>query len=128
MSVGRGVLRRVLVVDDHAVNRELAIAFAEELGWLTVAVEDGRGALGAVQSQDFDAILLDINMPGMSGLEVLGALRAEVATRDLWVIAYTAHALPDEVGGLIERGFDAVLVKPISMERIASELARAAGR
>ncbi len=128
MRVGREVLRRVLVVDDHAVNRELAIAYAEELGWLTVAVEDGRGAIEAAQAQDFGAVLLDINMPGMSGLEVLGALRAEAATRDLWVIAYTAHALPEEVDGLIERGFDAVLVKPISMARIADELARAEGR
>ncbi|MCB1917855.1 MAG: response regulator [Rhodocyclaceae bacterium] len=113
-----------MIVDDHSVNREVAKAYVEVLGWSALGVTSGEEALAALEREPFDAMLLDINMPGLSGIEVLRALRADPRTREQWVIAYTAHALSDELGRLLELGFDGVLVKPIELDQIQTELAR----
>lgn len=116
--------RRALIVDDHGVNREVAKAYVEVLGWSALDVNSGEEALAALGRESFDAMLLDINMPGLSGLEVLRSLRSNPRTCNQWVIAYTAHALSDELGRLLDQGFDGVLVKPIELDQIQAELAR----
>jgi CheY-like chemotaxis protein len=88
--------RRILVVDDNAINRRLAMAFVKRLGFVTEEVEDGASALAKLASSPFDVVFLDISMPGMSGEEVLARLRADPSFSGLHIIAYTAHALPEE--------------------------------
>lgn len=115
--------RRILVVDDNAINRRLAMAFVKRLGFVTEEVEDGASALAKLASSPFDVVFLDISMPGMSGEEVLARLRADPRFSGLHIIAYTAHALPEEKQRLIDAGFDDLLIKPISLKAVELALA-----
>ena len=119
---------RLLIVDDNLINRQLAQAFAEMLGWDSAEVDSGETALEVVSREAFDAILLDISMPGISGVEVLTALRADARHAGQWILACTAHALPEETEQLVQAGFDRVLVKPITIEQLEAALAPAMAR
>lgn len=117
---------RLLVVDDNPVNRKLACAFAARLGWKTEEVESGEKALERLAASPVDLVLLDISMPGLSGEQVLERLRASPGLRELRVVAYTAHALPDEQRRLLSVGFDGLLIKPITLQALTDVLAAAA--
>ncbi len=123
MSDSSAARKRVLVVDDNAINRRLAGAFVNRLGMLSEEAEDGPSALQRLADEHFDIVLLDISMPGMSGEEVLAKLRADVKFNGLRIIAYTAHALPEEKQSLVEAGFDDLLIKPINLKAVESVLA-----
>lgn len=114
--------KKILVVDDNMINRRLAIAFVSRLGYATEQAEDGPTALAKLAAEPFDLVLLDISMPGMSGEEVLAAIRGDVRFSGLRVIAYTAHALPEEKQRLIDTGFDDLLIKPITLGAVEGVL------
>lgn len=122
MSDSSSSQKRVLVVDDNVINRRLAIAFVSRLGYVADQAEDGPGALAKLDAEPFDIVLLDISMPGMSGEEVLARIRADSRFGGLRVIAYTAHALPEEKQRLIDAGFDDLLIKPITLGAVESLL------
>lgn len=115
--------KKVLVVDDNAINRRLAVAFLNRLGLQAQEAADGPMALERLAAGAFDIVLLDISMPGMSGEEVLAVLRADPRFSGLPVIAYTAHALPDEKQRLLDAGFDELLIKPITFKAVEDALA-----
>jgi PAS domain S-box-containing protein len=107
--------RRVLVADDNLVNRRVLHALLDRLGAETVLCEDGPEALAAGRGGAFDLVLLDINMPGMAGTEVIRAIRraeAERGTPPVPAIAVTANARPDQVAQYLEAGFAGCLAKP----------------
>lgn len=114
--------RRLLVVDDNAVNRSLAMAFSSKLGWEVEEVDRGETCLDRLAAEAFDVVLLDISMPGISGEEVLRRLRATPGLEKQKVVAYTAHALAEEQRRLLEAGFDLLLIKPISMKSLSEVL------
>ncbi len=114
--------KRVLVVDDNAINRRLAIAFVTRLGFDSDEAEGGPQALAKLAASDFDVVLLDISMPVMSGEEVLARVRADSRLGGLRVIAYTAHALPEEKQRLLDAGFDELLIKPITLKAVEAIL------
>lgn len=114
--------KKVLVVDDNAINRRIAVAFLTRLGLQTQEAADGPTALERLNSGSFDVVLLDISMPGMSGQDVLAVLRADPRLSGLPVIAYTAHALPDEKQRLLDAGFDELLIKPITFKAVEDAL------
>ena len=122
MSESSSSPKRVLVVDDNVINRRLAIAFVGRLGYAADQAEDGPDALAKLDAEPFDIVLLDISMPGMSGEEVLARIRADSRFGGLRVIAYTAHALPEEKQRLIDAGFDDLLIKPITLGAVESLL------
>jgi CheY-like chemotaxis protein len=107
-------INSVLVVDDNRINRQLAKAFLERDGWQVEEAENGQAALDKLGNNNFDALLLDISMPGKSGVEILQALSLNESRKGLYVVAYTAHALEEEKRCILDAGFDAILVKPIS--------------
>lgn len=115
--------KRVLIVDDNPINRTLAAAFTKRLGMVSDQAADGAAALALIAANRYDAVLLDISMPGMSGEEVLVHIRRDAASGSLPVIAYTAHALPDEKQGLLAAGFDDLLIKPVTMGAMEAVLA-----
>ncbi len=111
--------RRVLVVDDVVLNRKLAVAFLTRMGWHTAETDGGAAALQWLAEQPpVELMLLDISMPDMSGEEVCRQLRADPAWAPLKIVAYTAHAAQSDIDRFLANGFDAVLVKPISMQRM----------
>lgn len=116
--------RRVLVVDDNLVNRRVAAAFLKRLGWEVEEAEDGEEALAAVGRSEFRLVLLDVSMPGMSGLDVCRRIRAGEQGWHLPLVAYTAHALSEEKAAMLEAGFDDILIKPINLQDLSAALQR----
>jgi len=108
----------VLIIDDEAVNRRLAQVMFQKLGWEVETVDSGDRALLHLAARRYDLILLDISMPGMTGLEVCQHIRADPRLMALRVIAYTAHALLEQQQRFLASGFDAVLLKPISFRAV----------
>ena len=112
----------VLIVDDHTINRRLATAMLRREGWEVDEVEDGLHAMRWLEEKRPDLILLDISMPDLTGEEVCIRLRAMPEYATLPIIAYTAHAMPQDIERFLANGFDAVLTKPISLNSLREAL------
>lgn len=115
---------RVLVVDDLATNRLVALTCLRLLGITATEAASGTEALARLRKAPADVVLLDMNMPDMDGIATLRAIRAEApgATRPA-VIAMTADALPEDRARYLAAGMDGYLAKPVTPERIAEALA-----
>lgn len=110
--------RNALVVDDHPTNRLLASAMLRKLGWAVHEADSGEAGLSLAAGEDFRLVLLDISMPGMSGEETCRQLRQLYDGKPLCILAYTAHAFPEDRERILEAGFDDMLVKPISRQKL----------
>jgi signal transduction histidine kinase/DNA-binding LytR/AlgR family response regulator len=118
---------RVLVADDHPVNRDVLVRQLELLGIAADSAEDGATALAAWESGTYAAVLTDIHMPALDGYQLVQRLRAaEAAGRGSRtpVIAVTANALKGEEQRCLAVGMDAYITKPISMEKLRLTLER----
>ncbi|MGQ3041248.1 MAG: ATP-binding protein [Brevundimonas sp.] len=106
---------RVLVVDDHPVNREIACLMLRTAGHEPEAVEDGPSAIEAVQTGDYDIVLLDIRMPGMDGFQVARAIRALPDRRALTpILAVSADTVADQMANYVAAGMNGHVSKPIN--------------
>lgn len=110
--------RNALVVDDHPTNRMLAGALLKKAGWSVLEADCGEAALTLFAQNSFRLILLDISMPGISGEETCARMRASQGDNAVRILAYTAHAFPEERARFLEAGFDDILVKPINRQRL----------
>ncbi|WP_321791007.1 response regulator [Burkholderia pyrrocinia] len=110
------VAARVLVVEDHPVNRKLLHGQLVTLGYAADAAEDGATALRRCADTRYDLVLTDLNMPGMDGYTLARVLRTQYP--DMPVVAITAHASASEHARCAEAGIVAVLVKPVLLESI----------
>ena len=106
-SLSRG---RVLAVDDSSVIREILIASLEAAGYSVEAVASGQAALVAATREAFDAVILDVDMPGIDGLAVGRALRRDPRTRQAMIAMHTSLDEADVRTGF--DGYDAFLPKP----------------
>lgn len=117
---------RLLVVDDLSANRLVLTRQLEFLGHRVVPAESGEAALQIWREQDFDAVITDCNMPGVSGYALTEAIR-EVESQELRahcpILGCTANAMSDEQKRCTQAGMDGLLIKPLSLERLAKELA-----
>lgn len=114
--------RRALVIDDNLTNRILAVALLGKLGWQADQADDGAAGLAMALAGNYPLLLLDISMPGMSGLETCRALRAHPRGAGLRIIAYTAHAFPEERDEILAAGFDDIMVKPVTSQAMATTI------
>jgi CheY-like chemotaxis protein len=116
--------RRVLVIDDHPVNRMLVSHQLRRLDVEVVEADSGEVALAMLDEVAhgdgawIDVVLLDLRMPGLDGHGVLRRIRLRWPGRPLPVIAYTAHATPEEQDELLADGFDGLLAKPVDFESL----------
>ena len=119
---------RLLVVDDEESNRDMLHRRLERSGFDVRSVGSGKSALGYVQDEAFDVILLDSMMPEMSGLEVLKLLRAVHSADELPVIMVTAVSDSQRVAEALDLGANDYVTKPIdfpvALARIRSQVAR----
>jgi signal transduction histidine kinase/CheY-like chemotaxis protein len=121
--------RTVLVVDDQALNRAIARSLAVELGLDVIEAEHGQRALDLLLSGVCpDAILMDVNMPGLNGIETARAIRRlEGAAGAVPVVAVTANTAPAVLQAALAAGMQAVLAKPIDREMLAQTLSSILG-
>ncbi|MGZ9114851.1 MAG: response regulator, partial [Brevundimonas sp.] len=117
---------RVLVVDDHPVNREVARIMLEAFGCEVVEVCNGQEAIDAVAGQPFDLVLMDVRMPHMDGLEATRRIRALPGPESgLAVVAMTADAMPEDVIRCLASGMNAHMAKPINQAGLLAVVNRA---
>ncbi|MFT4089941.1 MAG: ATP-binding protein [Asticcacaulis sp.] len=117
--------RRVLIVDDHEVNRRIVALFIQPLGWECVMAGDGAEALEIARVQPFDLILMDMQMPVMGGIEATVALReTNGPNRQTPVVALTANALEQHVQAWADIRVYDVLTKPVDPTRLIETLLR----
>lgn len=115
---------RVLVVDDNEVNRTIAAKMLEMLGAEAATAASGSQAVEAVVADAFDLVLMDIQMPGMDGMEATRRIRAlGSAASDTPILALTANVLPEQQEQYAAAGMDGVVEKPISPGALIRELA-----
>lgn len=112
---------KVLIVDDNPINLELAGDLLEMESFVVSMVDSGAQALVEAQQQQPDLILMDLRMPGMSGLEALQQLRACASTASIPVVVLTASAMAGERERLLAEGFDGFMQKPICVASFADE-------
>lgn len=116
---------RVLLAEDDTANQVIAEAMLAKSGLGVDTVCDGREALEAMRARSYDAVLMDIDMPEMGGVDAIRAIRAlEGGRARTPVVAMTAHAMRGDRERFLAEGFDEHLVKPISRQGLLDCLAR----
>ncbi len=118
--------RRVLVVEDNPTNQEVALGILGNLGFQARGVDDGFRALEVLAEEDYDAVLMDVQMPGMDGMETTRRIRDSREVRDpgVPIIALTAHALASDREACLEAGMDDYLAKPVTPAAMVQTLER----
>jgi signal transduction histidine kinase/CheY-like chemotaxis protein len=119
---------RVLLAEDNAVNQKLASRILEKQGHSVEVANDGQEAVAALANGEFDVVLMDVQMPNMSGLEATAAIRTlERATgRHVPIVAMTANAMKGDRERCLEVGMDDYVSKPIQADHLLEVIARVA--
>lgn len=107
---------RLLLVDDNAINRQVAMGFLEYTGVDIAVAENGLLAIEKLKQQSFDLVLMDIEMPKMDGLEATQTIRNTLALEQLPIIAMTGHAMPGDNERFKAAGMNGYITKPFIQE------------
>lgn len=113
---------RVLLVEDNPANLTLMQYLLQASGYTTLTATDGRQGVDVAQRESPDVILMDLQLPIMSGYEAARLVKADPALRDVPIIAVTAFAMVGDRDKILARGFDGYIAKPITPERFVSEV------
>jgi CheY-like chemotaxis protein len=109
--------RKILVVEDNDMNMQLVEFLLEEGGYDIVKATSGEEALALTRDAlGLDLILMDIHLPGMDGLSVVRAMKAEPSTASIPILALTAHAMRGDKDRFLEAGCDGYISKPIDVK------------
>ena len=116
---------RILVADDHATNRKLAVLILQRLGYAPDVVGDGREVLTALEHRSYDVVLMDVQMPVMDGLEATGEIRRRWGAGAPHIVAMTANAMEGDRELCLAAGMDDYVSKPIQVDQLVAALRRA---
>ncbi|NFV78702.1 response regulator [Magnetospirillum aberrantis] len=114
----------VVIVEDNAMNMKLLEQALTIAGYDTVKSFDGEGLVDLTAGASAALVLMDIQLPRHSGIDLLKLLKADDRTSTVPVVAVTAFADPDSVQSFLREGFDQVITKPISIRRLLDEVER----
>ncbi len=116
---------RILVAEDNIINQKLTLKILEKLGYEAMAVVNGREAVAALAEDDFNLVLMDIQMPEMDGLEAARTIRSAhetVKNQHVPIIALTAHTMKGDRQACLDAGMDDYLPKPINPKQLAESI------
>jgi two-component system cell cycle response regulator DivK len=112
----------VLIVEDNARNLKLVRDVLGHAGYTTLEACDGEAGVELARSRLPDLVLMDINLPGMTGIEALQRLRGHASTAAIPVAALTAYAMKDDRARLLAAGFDGYLEKPVDVGALPAQV------
>jgi len=114
----------ILVVEDNDKNRKLVRDVLTFKGYEIIEAETGEEGVRLAQERHPSLVLMDIRLPGIDGIEALGQLRAEPATREIPVLAMTASVMNEDRQKVMDAGFDAFQSKPIKVKDFVTAVAQ----
>ncbi len=117
----------ILIADDNLVNLRLARSLLAKQGHSAVTVGSGREALAALEQQNFDVVLMDVQMPDMDGFETTKAIRSQerISQKHLPIVAMTAHAMIGDRERCLAAGMDSYVTKPVDANKLFAAIADA---
>ncbi|MEP6896747.1 MAG: response regulator [Chloroflexota bacterium] len=110
--------KKIVIVEDEPAAADLFEAMLRVSEYEVIKTHSGTGALSVIQNEMPDAVLLDIMMPDISGIEVLRFLRREPNLRQIPVVVVSAKALPSDIRAGMEAGATAYLTKPVGLDEL----------
>ncbi len=115
---------RLLIAEDNVINQRVVLKTLQRHGFQTETVGDGRQALQALAAGEYDLVLMDVQMPGMDGLQATRAIRSEErgTGRHIPIVALTAHAMASEREKCLAAGMDAHITKPIRPDELIATI------
>jgi CheY-like chemotaxis protein len=114
----------VLIVEDNEKNRKLERDLLQFKGYATIETDNAEDGIRLARERLPDLILMDIQLPGIDGIDALGQLRDDPTTRDIPVIAVTASAMKQDRDRIMEAGFDDYQRKPIDIREFVELVGR----
>lgn len=114
----------ILIVEDNDKNLKLVRDVLQVKGYATIEAVNAEDGLVLARERKPDLILMDIQLPGMNGIEALGVLRADQGTAAIPVVAVTASVMAQDRNKITEAGFDAYVGKPINLKEFLDTVRR----
>jgi two-component system, cell cycle response regulator DivK len=112
----------ILLVEDNEMNRDMLTRRLERKGYRVIAAHDGGQGHELAHAKSPDLILMDISLPVMNGWDLTRRLKSDEATRNIPIIALTAHALATDRAKAFEAGCDEYDTKPVDFERLQGKI------
>ncbi len=113
---------RILLVEDNAVNRKVGLLMLSRWGYTAEMANNGKRAVEALETEVYDVILMDIQMPEMNGIQAMKAIREKLGAESPTIIALTAEALEGDAARFLAMGFDQYLSKPLQAAHLQKAL------
>ena len=117
-------MARVLVIEDNASNMKLATFLLESAGHTVIPVTDAEAGIARTRAEQPDLVLMDIQLPGMDGLQATALLKADEATRSIPVVALTALAMKGDAERIHAAGCDGYIAKPMAYKEFLTTVGR----
>ena len=115
-------MAKILLIEDNEMNRDMLSRRLNRNGYQVVIAVDGEEALEKVRMEDPDMILMDLSLPGMDGWEATRRLKSDEETRQIPIIALTAHALSSDREKALAAGCDDYDTKPVDIKRLVVKI------
>lgn len=121
-------MARILLVEDNEMNRDMLSRRLQRKGFEVEIAVDGKQGVEMAKEGAFDLVLMDMSLPEIDGWEATRRLRADGATRDLPIIALTAHAMAGDRENALKAGCNDYDTKPIELPRLLSKIEAVLGK